>query len=253
LISGTAILKRRHWGRVLLLVSIPVSALVVAFVNPGILGFVIAANAVSFAILGFFLTRPAATGYFDGTTIDVPEELVLVHRLRRGERTQSDVARVFGILFAFPAWWILTTIVVVVIAIATSSVQGTGMWSSRGFPSFVMIAVVVGAALLVTGLLLWGRLRWKGYIGWGLLALGALALSVAPWGFFPFDLAQFLPPDGLDNFDPEEFAAIMRMAGRYAAIAAAGLLSTGGLLVFAQRKHDYAAAAFMHEEPPLPE
>ncbi len=252
LASGIAILKRRSWGRILLLASIPATVLVLAFLKPPMMGFAAAGSVVSFGILAFFLTRPAASGYFDGTVTSMPDDVRRIRRLQRGERTQSGIARGVGVVLAFPGWWILTVATAALVGIVFVSVQAGGSFPPfRGPVSCIVWAAEgIGAALLASGTFLWGRRRWKGYLGWGMLVIGTNATVIALLGLFPFDPTQFLPPDQLDNLDPERFAAILRTASHVAAVVGATLLSLGGLLVHAQRRHDHAAAAYMDAEAP---
>ena len=249
-VSGTAILKRQRWGRVLLLASLPAALLVLAFLSPFMFRFAAAGSALTFGILAFFLTRPAASGYFDGSILSMPEDIRRVRRFQRGERTQSDVARVFGIIFAFPGWWILATATAILVGVVVSSGRASESFFRTGFSTFVFSAQGVGVAILGVGTLLWGRRRWRGYLGWGLLVLGANAAIFGLLAFFPFDPTQFIPPDQQGTLDPEQFMATFRKAGQVAAIVGAVLLPLGGLMVSAQRRHDHAAAAFMDAETP---
>lgn len=247
--SGMAILKRLKWGRILLLASVPSAALVMALLSPFIVGFALATSALHFGVLAFFLTRPAASAYFDGSVTQMPEEIRAIRRLQRGERTQSDVARVFGVILAFPGWYILTTATAILVGVLVSSGPASESFFRTGFSTFVFSAQGVGIAILGVGTLLWGRRRWKAYLGWGLLAIGVNALTIAAFGAFPLDPTQFLPPDQEMSIDPERFMSTLRQAARAAAVAGALLLSIGGLMVAAQRRHDRDAAAFMDVEP----
>ncbi|NNE68832.1 MAG: hypothetical protein HKN29_00560 [Rhodothermales bacterium] len=238
--AGMAILKRRDWGRILLLVALPSIMVASAFFNPGFKVMALVSGAVTLGVLAFFLTRPAANDYFSGAVLEAPDSLRRLRLVQRSEGSGNDLKRIFGVLLAVPGWWILSFPLIFGLIAFHRSVFSGGSGLPLGIFSTITFLIAVG--LLALGVVLWGTRRWRGYLGWGVVAFGLLAAWMGLLGFLPMDVERFLPPDSLDDFDPEEFARGMRIGARYA-IAVAGItLSSGTLLLSAQRRHDLDAA-----------
>lgn len=238
--AGTAILKRLDWGRILLLVALPSVMVASAYFNPGFRTAALVSGVVTLAILAYFLTRPAANDYFSGAVLEAPDEIRLLRQVQRAEGSGSDLKRIFGVLTAVPGWWIMTLPLTFLAFAFHRAVIGERALSLWGVP---MVTGLISIGLLWLGAWLWGSRRWRAYIGWGLAAFGFMAAWMGILVSFPMELEQFLPPEALENFDPEEFAVAMRLGGRYALAMAVPLLGGGTFLLSAQRRHDRAAAA----------
>lgn len=230
--AAIGILRGQRWGRTIYLVV----GLLGTVAGAAILGSTLAMSLISVLIYGvfvFILTRPDAEAYFSGTYEPPAPERELRSALRTArsrDRTTSDLQRVFGILIAAGAGFLLLM-----------AFYSAGLLLSEG----VMAVVLTGFFLVPAGLalalatLLWGRTRWAGLVGWTLgvaglwAALSGLSLMMAMDTEYWTAIADELESGMVLN---RQSAIVISLFGVLALIA-------GVALVLRQRSKDAAAAS----------
>ena len=164
LIAGVGILRGKRWGRTLYLVfGLAGNVMSVVVYRSGLP--MVVFGLLFYGAFAFLLTREPARAYFAGT-YEVPPALQERRRvlasLRERQRNASDLKRVFGVIFAVGAAFLIHTTLFIF-----GFVEG-------------MIAVIVAAFFgipaiiaFAIGVVLWGRTRWAGFSGWTLAGGGA--------------------------------------------------------------------------------
>jgi len=166
LASGYGILNGQSWGRTLYLIYTPVSILVgaIAFQSDQT---IIIISVLFFLLFAFLLTRQAPTDFFNGNYVRSPKDLEhrrSIKKLRQDQQRKSNVARVFGVLFAVGSGGL---IFFAVIFIAFS-------------PEFNLFILLILSTPTIFGLLiscgLWGWKRWSAITGWTLASAGGITV-----------------------------------------------------------------------------
>jgi hypothetical protein len=233
--AGYGILQGHVWGRTLYLAVGIVSLVVSAFLFYTGLSVLLFGGAI-YATIAAFLTRDVASAYFNGS-YDVPAAKQRRQRalanLRAAQRNPSDLKRVFGVLFAVGAGFLLT-MALFMIGFASGAVA-VFLGGLFGLPALVALAI---------GIALWGRSRWAGMSGWTLAGVGACTMLTGLPMLFMMQTeawqATMAQADTAAELTPDVFITIS-LIGLLIGLSGAGLL-------YLQRKKDSQAVRH-HLEP----
>ena len=173
---GAALLNQQKRGRTLYLAYMAVSIPAYLLATDGFDIAILLFQVPVVALVLFFLFRPQVNRYFAGELHQKPKRLRLLSKYRRGEQSESDLRRVFGVIIMAGGGF-LTSICILVLASAVGA----------GAVTVLMLLLLPTFAGLFLGAYLWGIDRIRASIGWTLVGAGGVTGTTGLyfWLFVP--------------------------------------------------------------------